>query len=107
MEYKKKSKELATLDDVKNILSSLNRELTYEQQLALKYSSRFSKLPREKVLELLKKLMDEFKLDEKIAYVLSEYLPKYEETIKAIIPKEYKLSDEEIKKIKEMIDDYR
>lgn len=97
-EKKKKSKE-----------GDEEAELLYEQKAAIEHLKRFKKLDVKKAKKLVTELMQiSERIDLKSSVKLADLMPEDEATVKAIFAKErHALSDEEIKKVLEIIDKYR
>lgn len=98
-----------TISEVKQILTKLRKEgeLNREQNIALEHSKRVSKLSAKKAKELIQKLMEIGKIEEKQACKITDLLPKNKDEVVAIFAKEtYIPSDEEIEKILETVKEY-
>lgn len=95
--------------EVKEILSKLSqeRELNREQRIALEHSEKVSMLELEKAKELVDKLMEFEKIDEKQAYKIADLLPEDEDELLAIFAKStYMPSEDDVKKILELVREY-
>ncbi|MCD6381328.1 MAG: hypothetical protein J7L50_03275, partial [Candidatus Odinarchaeota archaeon] len=106
MSLKIKSRKYLTLPEVKEILEKLSeeRELDYTQRITLDYVSKFSRISKEKTMELLKKLM-ELGVDEESAYQIVNIMPKTLEELSTIVGgRAY--SDEKMKEVVELINSY-
>jgi DNA-directed RNA polymerase subunit F len=90
---------------VKEILKGLSKEgeLTYEQNLTLKYAEKFAKLPRTKAEKLMEELMKIEGMTNALAIKLVDLLPQSEEVLSLVIGKQAKISDENQRKILELI----
>ena len=101
-------KKPITLVEVKAILAERKKEneLSYEQDIALKYAKRFSKLTEKQ----LKKIKEELKgikgLSEEIMVKIIDILPDKKEILELLIPKESELKEEDLKKILEITKKY-
>ena len=102
-------KELEKEKKKKNKEGDEEAEVLYEQKAALEHLKRFKKLNSKKAKKLVEELTKvNEKIDRKVAVKLADLMPEDEITIKAIFAKErHALSDEEIKKVLEIIDNYR
>lgn len=101
--------KIVLISEVKEMLHKLSkeRELSREQKIALEHSERIAKLPAKKARELVSKLMEIGRINEKQACKIADLLPKEKEEVVAIFAKEtYMPSDEEIEKILELIREY-
>ena len=101
-------KKLVTLGEVKEILSARKKEkeLNYEQDIALKYAKKFSKLTTkqaEKVREELSKIES---LTDDLVVKIMDLLPIKKETVELVIPKGGEVGEEDIKKILEITKKY-
>ncbi len=98
------SKPIA-LAKVKEILKDLSKEgeLTYEQSLTLKYVDKFSKITRAKAEKLIEDLMKFDGMTEEFAIKIADVLPQNEEVLFLITGKNPKISEEENKKMLELI----
>ncbi len=97
------------ISEVKEMLSKLSKEqeLNREQKIALEHSEKVAKLPAKKARELVKKLLEIGKIDEKKACKIADLLPKEKEEVVAIFAKEtYIPSDDEIEQILEVVREY-
>ncbi|MCD6512709.1 MAG: RNA polymerase [Thermoplasmata archaeon] len=95
--------------EVKEILSKLaqERELNREQRIALEHSEKVSMIDAEKARELVEKLMEFDRIEEKQAYKIADLLPEDEDELLAIFAKStYMPSEDEIKKILELVREY-
>lgn len=101
--------KIVLISEVKEILSKLSkeRELNREQRIALEHSEKVAKLSVKKAKELVKKLMEIGKINEKQACKIADLLPKDKDEVVAIFAKEiYMPSDDEIEKILELVKQY-
>ena len=101
--------KIVLISEVKEILSKLSkeRELKREQKIALEHAEKVSSIPPEKARELVNKLMEIGRIEEKQACKIADLLPKDEDELLAIFAKEtYVPSKEETKKILELIKEY-
>ena len=101
-------KKPVTLLEVKEILSARKKEkeLNYEQDIALKYSKKFSKLTAkqaEKVREELSKIES---LTDSLIVKIMDLLPTKKETVELVIPKGVEIGEEDINKILEITKKY-
>ena len=104
------TKKYVPISEVKNILKKIEserKEITYEQRIALEHANKFTKIPNQKVKDLIKVLMKLEFIDEIHVYKIVELLPLNEEDVKTIFAKErINLDDEKIKKILDIINKY-
>ncbi|HHF55719.1 MAG TPA: RNA polymerase [Thermoplasmatales archaeon] len=101
--------KIVLLSEVKEMLSKLSkeRELNREQKIALEHSEKVVKLSAKKSRELVEKLLEIGKIDEKKACKIADLLPKEKEEVVAIFAKEtYIPSDDEIEQILEVVRQY-
>jgi len=101
--------KIMLISEVKEMLSKLSgeRELTREQKIALEHSERVATLPSDKARELVDKLMQIGKVEEKQACKMADLLPRDREEVVAVFAKEtYIPSEEEIEQILEVIREY-
>ena len=97
------------ISEVKEILSNLSKEkeLSREQKIALEHSEKVNTLPVKKARELFKKLKDIGRINEKQACKIVDLLPSSEDELMAIFAKEtYIPSEEEVKKILDIVGEY-
>lgn len=101
---------LVSLAEVKKLLNdeSEERELTYEQTLALGHAETFVELSVEETQELIEKLKEDFEfIDEEKAFKLADLLPEDEDGIKAVFQQDrYTPSEDEAEKIINTIKKY-
>jgi len=99
-----------SLAEVKKLLTeeSEERELRYEQSLALSHAEAFVRLSVEDTSELIEDLMEEFDfVKEEAAYKLADILPEDEDGIRAVFQQDrYTPSDDEAEKIINTIKKY-
>jgi DNA-directed RNA polymerase subunit F len=84
-------------------------ELLYEQKKALEHAQKFSKIGEKDAKDMAAKLAElgMSLTDERIIKVI-ELMPKSADDIRAIFAKErFKYTEEEIKKITDVVDQYR
>jgi len=86
-----------------------DRDLLYEQKRALDYVKKFSKLKLKEATELSKKLAGlPLNLGSHQIVKIVDLLPETVDDVRSIFSKErFKYSEEEIKKILEIVDQYR
>ena len=104
------SKKFVPISEVKNILKKIEterKEITYEQRIALEHANKFTKIPNQKVKDLIKDLINLEFIDEIHVYKIVDLLPVNDEDIKTIFAKErINLDDEKIKKILDIVNKY-
>ncbi len=98
-----------TMQEVKELLKERKKEkdLTYEQDLTLKYASTFTKLPKAKTQKLLEELKKLETLPEELAIKLVDLMPTKEEVIKIIPGKKDEVSEEDLKAALELIKKFK
>jgi len=110
-----KEKNLS-LSEVRNMLDKIRKEyferdeeLSYEQKRALNHARKYAKLNLKDTRELMKKLSElELKLTEEQIVKICDLLPETVDDMRAIFAKErFKYSEDEIKKILDIVDQYR
>ncbi len=105
------SERPVTLAEVLEILEKMKKEreeLGYEQRLAYDYAQKFSKLKGKEARELVSELMGAVDLRENQAVLLVDLMPETKEEVELILAKERrKLSDEEIKKVLDLLNKRR
>ncbi len=99
-----------SLAEVKELLTeeSEERELRYEQSLALGHAETFVKLSLEDTQDLIEELMDEFDfVKEELAFKLADVLPEDEDGVRAVFQQDrFTPSDDEAEKIINTIKKY-
>jgi len=99
-----------SLVEVKELLSeeSEERELRYEQSLALSHAEAFVKLSEEDTKDLIEELREEFDfVKEESAYKLADILPEDTDGVRAVFQQDrYTPSDDEGEKIINTIKKY-
>ena len=102
--------QYVSLAEVKNLLEKeqKNRELTYEQNLALEHAKHFSQLGITKANKMASELMKIERISEPFAYKIVDILPMHPDEVRSIFAKErFTLEDNEIKKILKIVEEYR
>lgn len=96
-----------TLTEIKKILTekAKDKELNYEQKMALEHSKQFAKITPAKVEKLKKELMD-LELSGEIAVKLIDILPNATE-LDLIAEKNKSINEENKEKILEIISKYK
>src|SRR3989344_1879707 len=102
------SSQNSPLFEVKEVLSERNKdgELTYEQQHALDYSKKFTKVTPAKGEKLLKELREIEGLDEDFITKAIDILPIDMETARLISYKGSAITDDKIKQVVELTSKY-
>jgi DNA-directed RNA polymerase subunit F len=97
-----------SLTEVKELLSKRlkEKELTYEQDMALKYSKQFAKLTPAQVKKALEELMAVEGMLEDIAIKVADILPTEMSVLKLVVPKEVSLPEDVLTKALERIQKY-
>ena len=102
--------EPVSLYKVKEILKARMavKELTYEQDIAMKYVEKFAKLTEKQTDDLIKGLegIEFLKEDKQVIYEIATVLPMRKEQLQLIIPKSMTPSDEELAQVVELTKKY-
>jgi len=98
-----------SLTEVKELLSERKKEkdLSYEQDLTLKYAKKFSKTSLAQAQKLESELREIEGLDQETAVKISDILPEKKEKLQLLIPKEAVLNEAELQKILDLCKKYR
>jgi DNA-directed RNA polymerase subunit F len=99
-----------TLAEVKKILENAQkeRELSYEQKLALEHAQKFSKLSVSKAKDLIEDLQKLERITDPLIYKIADLLPSELEDLKALFAKErFTLSNEELNTILGLVKKYK
>ena len=90
-----------TLAEVKQLLSERKKEkeLSYEQDLTLKYAKKFSKVSTAQAEKLAEALKEVEALDPATVIKIVDILPVKKEKLQLIIPKEVVLNEVDLQKI--------
>ena len=101
-------RKVLTLTEAKDILAERkkDKELTYEQDMTLKYAKTFSKLTPKKAEKLLSELMKLEGMTEELAVKVADILPTEKEVFRLLLPKDTELSDETIAQAMELAKKY-
>jgi DNA-directed RNA polymerase subunit F len=103
MESKVVESKPVSLYEVKEILKArkAEKELSYEQDLTMKYVDKFAKITEKQTNDLIEKLKDfEFlKENEELVYQIVNVLPTRLEQLQLIIPKNITPGEEELKAV--------
>ena len=97
-----------TLVEVREILSERkkDKELTYEQDLTLKYAKRFAKLTPKQLEKMAEELEKIEKLDVAARVVILDILPKTREVLDLVLPKNIELDNETAERILDVTKKY-
>ena len=110
MRPKNNDVKLVSLSEVKNILKKVSKErkeISYEQRIALEHAQKFAKLSVKQTNDLIKDLMNLEFLEQSHVFKIADLLPTSYDDAKTIFAKErVTLSDEEIKKIFDIVGKY-
>ena len=110
MAEEEKESRHVSLSEVKSLLSeeAENRELSYEQSLALSHAEKFVKLTPEETEELINKLLEEFDfISEELAFKTADILPEDKDGVRAIFQQDrYTPSNDEVEEIINLIKKY-
>ena len=90
-----------TLAEVKQILSERKKEkeLSYEQDLTLKYAKKFSKVTMTQAEKLVNALKEVEALDPATIVKIVDILPVKKEKLQLLIPKDMVLNEADLQKI--------
>jgi DNA-directed RNA polymerase subunit F len=95
--------EPVSLYDVKEVIKErkAERELTYEQEITMKYVEKFGKLTEKQTKDLIKSLSEiEFLKDNKeLVYQFASGLPTKVEQAKLYLPRDVEATDDELKAV--------
>ncbi|MFB0560613.1 MAG: DNA-directed RNA polymerase subunit F [Candidatus Lokiarchaeia archaeon] len=88
---------LLNLAEVKKILEerSSKGELSYVQRVTLDYATKFSQLPVEKSVEIVKRLIENFGISESTAIQIVNAVPKSIDELRVFLTNEQKIFTEE------------
>ena len=110
MAEEEKEKRYVSLSEVKSLLSdeAENRELSYEQSLALSHAEKFVRLDPEETKELIDELLENFDfMSEELAFKTADILPEDKDGIRAIFQQDrYTPSNDEVEEIINLIRKY-
>jgi len=110
MAEEEKESRYVSLSEVKSLLTEEadNRELSYEQSLALSHAEKFVKLSPEDTKDLINDLLDEFDfMSEDLAYKTADILPEDKDGVRAIFQQDrYTPSNDEVEEIINLIKKY-
>jgi len=99
-------KRTITVVEAKKLLEEAGGELSPLQRRVLDYTIRFSKLGFEDAMKLLEELTNEVGLDQDTAVQMVNCLPRSLEEIRTILGRQRIISEEDLKKILEIIARY-
>ncbi len=110
MAEEEKESRYVSLSEVKSLLSEEadNRELSYEQSLALSHAEKFVKLTPEDTKDLIDELLEEFDfINEELAFKTADILPEDNDGVRAIFQQDrYTPSNDEVEEIINLIKKY-
>jgi DNA-directed RNA polymerase subunit F len=108
LEEKLIEKKPIVLAEVKELLRERAKEgeLSYEQQVTLKYADKFAKLSKTKTLKLLEELKKIEGMSEELAVKLTDLMPESLEVLSLVIPKNLEFSEEKKKEILKVIKEF-
>lgn len=98
-----------TISEAKEIMlkKEKEKELNYEQKLALEHLKKFAKLKKEDIEKIAEEINSFIRLSPEILIQILTILPKNTDELRLIISKEkFTLKEEEINKILEIIKKY-
>lgn len=99
-----------SLSEVKELLSeeAEERELSYEQSLALSHAEKFTDLSKEDTEEIVDELLENFDfMTEEIAFKMADILPRDHDGVIAVFSKDrYTPSKEDTENITDVISKY-
>ena len=102
-------KRFVSLAEVQSLLEKEReqRELTYEQNLALQHTQTFTALSLTKTKKLIAELSKLEIVSEENAYKIADMLPRHADDVKIIFAKErFTLESEQIKEILDIVAKY-
>ena len=97
------------MPEAKRIMSAIeaDRELTYEQKLALEHLNKFTNLEPAKAKKLLEEVSEVLRMSDETKIQILNLLPKTPDELRMIFTREnFSLKENEIKKILEIIKKY-
>jgi DNA-directed RNA polymerase subunit F len=102
------SEKPVSLTEIKQLLSGRKKEkeLTYEQDLTLKYAKKFAKVTPAQLEKIKKELSKIEKLDEAAVIKLIDILPSTKESLELVIPKNVELEQADIEAILDVTKKY-
>ena len=102
------SSEDVPLYKVKDLLKEKSKEgeLSYEQNLTYDYVKKFGKITPAKAEKLLEELKKVDGMDDKTAIKILDILPKEEEKLKLLVPKDSTMDESKLKEILELVTKY-
>lgn len=108
MVEKKISEKPVTLTEIREMLSERkkDKELSYEQDLALKYAKRFAKLSLSQAEKAREELSKIGKLDEFSIVKIIDVLPQSREILELVIPKNIAVDADDAEKILDVTKKY-
>lgn len=97
-------RKTVSLADVKDLLvkRKKEKELTYEQDMALKYSKQFCKLTVAQTKKMIHELKEFEGITEDLAIKIADLTPTELPVLKLLIPKEIKIADDVLNKVLEI-----
>lgn len=99
-------KRIITIVEARKMLEEAGEELTPLQRRVLDYSIRFSKLGFDDAIKMLQELTDEVGLEPDTAAQIVNCLPRSLEEIRTVLGRQRIISEENLKKILEIIERY-
>jgi DNA-directed RNA polymerase subunit F len=104
-----KESQFVSISRVKDILEDISedRELNYEQKLALEHATYSIHTTPEAAKELIGRLMEHERITEALAYKIVEIWPTHVDDVKAIFAKErFTLKEDEVETILQAVADH-
>ena len=101
--------EFVSIPRVKSILEDVQeeRELNYEQKLALEHATYSIHTTPAKAKKLIKALLEHERITEALAYKIVEIWPTHADDVKAVFAKErFTLKEEEVQDILQKVADH-
>jgi len=98
-----------SMAEAKNVMASIekDKELSYEQKLALEHLNKFTALDASEAKKLLEEISGVLRMSEETKIQILNLLPKTPDELRMIFTREnFSLKDNEIKKILEIIKKY-
>ncbi len=96
-----------TIAEARTLLEREEKNLNTLQEDVLRYLRKFSKLEEDKAKELVEKLEKDFNLDKHVAVQIVNIMPEDVNTLKVLLPTGLLISEDTLKKIVDVISEYR
>ncbi|HDM23555.1 hypothetical protein DRO02_01620 [archaeon] len=96
-----------TTAEARTLLEREEENLNTFQEDVLRYLRKFSKLGEEKAKELVERLEKDFNIDKYVAVQIVNIMPEDVNTLKVLLPTGLLISEDTLKKIVDVISEYR